>query len=265
MFQTQQATEMAAALEELLRPAGGEPPESPAPVLLADPLRFRYQLAGGDHGQPTGHLAEVLAALGSGGATGAATIGLKYAAWYAKRGLMAKLLAMVGKATVPWASFVGLGAATGLGVGLLTYGGLRLWRRRQQALYNQVPRYLNLPLNTVVLAVASLLTTPALQVVQEASTAPRQDRTFLAQYLSQEWGFEPAVAQTLVEQWGAAQAPFIGPAYRQVFHGLVCQCPEVHRDHLRQEILGLPERLPSGVGRKLLAQTFSLQLQSLLN
>jgi len=265
MPQTQQAMAMAAALEELLRPAGGVPQESLTQVLLADPLRFRYQLAGGDQGQPAADLVDGLATLWVGGATGTAVTGIKAALWYAQQGLAAKVLAVFGKATLPWASLVGLGAATGLGVGLLTYGGLRLWRRRQQALYSQVPRYLSLPLNTAALAVASLLTTPALQVVREASSAPRPDQAFLAQYLSQEWGFEPTVAQTLVEQWGAAQTPFVRPAYEQVFQGLVHQCPEVHRDHLRQEILSLPERLPSGAGQKLLAQTFSHQLQSLLN
>jgi hypothetical protein len=265
MPQTQQATEMAAALEELLRPAGGVLQESSPQVLLADPLRFRYQLAGGDQGQPKGHLADGAVALGIGGANGAAVTGIKSALWYAQQGLAAKVLAVFSKATLPWASLVGLGAATGLGVGLLTYGGLRLWRRRQQALYSQVPRYLSLPLNTAALAVASLLTTPALQVVQEVSTAPRPDQAFLAEYLSQEWGFEPTVAQTLVEHWGAARPPFVGPAYRRVFVELVRQCPEVHRDHLRQEILSLPERLPSSAGQKLLAQTFSHQLQSLLN
>ena len=253
MSSTPTAAEIQRQLEELLTDSAGASLPDQEPLLLADPLRFRFQLAGGELGCHEADRPPYLAAASGGLLAGAATASWKIALAYRTAGVARCLW---------WAATL-----AGTGIGLLTAGivyvGILFWQERRQDRSYQIPRYLSAPLDIVASSVAYLLLSPAVYASRAAGGDEAADAAWLRERLSREWGFHPHWAEQFVQELGQfATTKFPLDDYRQLSYSLASRCPEVHQPHLQESTLAFLQDLPSGAGRTPQALALRRSLQN---
>ncbi len=257
------ATELAQAVEELLRAPADHPQACQDPPLIADRLRFLFQLAGGEVGCQGDDSSPNLSAAGVGILSGTTAASWKITSAYWNLGLLGHLWCYA-SGTIP-ALFSAL--LYGTGVGLLVAGttcvAVRLWRKRRQSLTYHIPRYLNRPVDLVACSVAYLLLAPALHASRAASL---DAAAYLEKRLSEEWGYHPRAAQQLVQAQDKWASPnFDLATYQRIYASLTSSCPEVHQPLLQANILSFLQDLPNGAGRTHQALVLQKNLGCLLN
>ncbi|TCO73698.1 TerB family tellurite resistance protein [Chromatocurvus halotolerans] len=163
-------------------------------TVVADSDRFRRKLEIGGEAFALLTRAENTSSYVNALSGGAGAAGATYAAWWSSLGVLGKIGAGIGMVSTP-VGWVGAAGAVGAGTFLLTH---RLLRKMRQATTEEIPRFINTPLDVLGVSISEILAPVLCKIVLADGEVADQEISRVESYLCDEWGYDEKYVKSLL-------------------------------------------------------------------
>ena len=213
-------------------------------ALVHDPFKFKAKLKIGSKAfgflSKAENLKEALNVAGS-GALGAAAVG---ASWYSGLGTLGTLGMSLGLVSTP----VGWIAAAGLGGGAAMYGLNRLIKDQRKDSIEEVPKYINTPLDILAANIMEVLLPPLIHVANSDGHFHHLEREKIISHFSDDWGLSRDQVATKCHEFNEQESDFDLASWSESMRALG-ESADIDFDALRKDLVETLAELASADGQ----------------
>lgn len=175
---------------------------------------------------------------------GAAASGIAAVGWLSSLGFVGKIGLAVGMVSTP----VGWIAAAGAGGAALTFGVKKFFKKTEKATMDNIPKFINTPLDALAKNVAEILLPPSIMIANSDSQFSQEERVCIVEYFFNEWGYNKLFIEKEIEAITENLSLFDLEEYAKQLSKICKKSQELKYDNIRNEILTLTHEIVEADG-----------------
>lgn len=232
-----------------------ESSEKESERIIDNDLIFKKKLNIGEDAYRYLKAAKNIIDFGEAAGTGTGVAAITGAAWYASLGVFGKFALLAGFSSTPVGWIAGAGTATALGV----IGLKKIFRKVKDKSIDNIPKFLNTPLDAVALSVFQVLFPPAMRMACVDSNFCIEEKNTIQTYFEYEWGYNPEFISKNIDSYAQNIKAVDYRAFKEALSRICGSTKEIKNINITKELLSFLEEIIRADGKIALEESNELE------